>query len=87
MRSVLPLEQAVLAHRKTAADEWHSFRHVRPNPYEVYTSLGSDVLRAGAGLAFLHQAMTGKVPFRREEFIRQLNELPGDWPPPEETGG
>jgi hypothetical protein len=36
--------------------------------------------------AFLHQAMTGKVPFRREEFIRQLNELPGDWPPPEETG-
>lgn len=39
MGSVLPLEQAVLAHQKTAADEWHSFRHVRPNPYEVYTSL------------------------------------------------
>ena len=37
--------------------------------------------------AFLHQAMTGKVPFGREEFVRQLNELPGDWPPPEETGG
>jgi hypothetical protein len=39
--------------------------------------------------------MTGKVPFRREEFIRQLNVLPGDrqlnvlpgdWPPPEKTG-
>ena len=42
MRSVLPLEQAVPAHQKTAADEWHSFRHVRPNPYEVYTSLGSE---------------------------------------------
>ena len=39
-----------------------------------------NVPRAGAGLTFLHQAITGKVPFRREEFIPQLNELPGDWP-------
>ena len=35
--------------------------------------------------AFLQQAMTGR-PFDREEFVRQLNELPGDWPPPEEIG-
>ena len=35
--------------------------------------------------AFLQQAMTGR-PFDREEFVRQLNELPGDWSPPEEPG-
>ena len=35
--------------------------------------------------SFLQQAMTGR-PFDREEFVRQLNELPGDWPPPGETG-
>jgi hypothetical protein len=27
--------------------------------------------------------MAKKRPFDREEFVRQLNELPGDWPPPE----
>jgi hypothetical protein len=36
--------------------------------------------------AFLHQAMTGKQPFERDVFRRQLNELPGDWPSPEEIG-
>ena len=47
----------------------------------VFTSrFRGKVPRAGADLTFLHQAITGKVPFRREEFIRQLNELPGDWP-------
>jgi len=35
--------------------------------------------------SFLHQAMTG-TPFERDVFRRQLNELPGDWPPPEEPG-
>jgi hypothetical protein len=50
--------------------DWHNVMHMIMGPVS----------------AFLHQAMTGKVPFRREEFIRQLNELPGDWPPPEETG-
>ena len=35
--------------------------------------------------SFLQQAMTRR-PFDREEFVRQLNELPGDWPPPEEIG-
>ena len=51
--------------------DWHNVMHMIMGPVS----------------AFLHQAMTGKAPFRREEFIRQLNELPGDWPPPEETGG
>jgi hypothetical protein len=27
--------------------------------------------------------MARKRPFDREEFVRQLNELPGEWPPPE----
>ena len=31
----------------------------------------------------VYQAMARKRPFDREEFVRQLNELPGDWPPPE----
>ena len=51
--------------------DWHNVMHMIMGPVS----------------AFLHQAMTGKVPFRREEFIRQLNELLGDCPPPEETGG
>ena len=34
---------------------------------------------------FLQQAMTGR-PFDRDVYRRQLNELPGDWPPPEELG-
>jgi hypothetical protein len=36
--------------------------------------------------SFLHQAMTGTQLFEREVFRRQLNELPGDWSPPEEPG-
>jgi hypothetical protein len=51
--------------------DWHNVMHMIMGPVSVS----------------VHQAMTGKAPFRREEFIRQLNELPGDWPPPEETGG
>jgi hypothetical protein len=35
--------------------------------------------------SFLQQAMTGR-PFDRDVYRRQLNELPGDWPPPEEIG-
>ena len=35
--------------------------------------------------AFLQQAMTG-LPFDRDVYRQQLNELPGDWPPPEEIG-
>jgi hypothetical protein len=34
--------------------------------------------------SFLHQAMTAKQPFDREVFRRRGNELPGDWPSPEE---
>jgi hypothetical protein len=34
----------------------------------------------------VYQAMARKRPFDREEFVRQLDELPGDWPPPEEIG-
>jgi hypothetical protein len=37
--------------------------------------------------SFLYQAMTAKQPFDRDEYRRQLNELPGDWPSPEEIGG
>ena len=35
--------------------------------------------------SFLQQAMTG-LPFDRDVYRQQLNELPGDWPPPEEIG-
>ena len=35
--------------------------------------------------SFLQQAMTGR-PFDRDVYRQQLNELPGDWPPPEEIG-
>ena len=35
--------------------------------------------------AFLQQAMTGR-PFDRDVYRQHLNELPGDWPPPEEIG-
>jgi hypothetical protein len=34
--------------------------------------------------SFLYQAMTAKQPFDREVYRRRLDELPGDWPPPQE---
>jgi len=34
----------------------------------------------------LYQAMTDKRPFDREDYVRRLAELPGDWPPPSELG-
>jgi len=34
----------------------------------------------------VHETLARKRPFDREEFVRQLNELPGHWPPPEELG-
>jgi hypothetical protein len=34
----------------------------------------------------LHQAMTERQPFDREDYARRLDALPGDWPPPEELG-
>ena len=48
--------------------DWHNVMHMIMGPVS----------------AFLHQAMTGKQPFDREVYRRQLNELPGDWPPPGE---
>jgi hypothetical protein len=29
---------------------------------------------------------TEKRPFDHEDWVRRLDELPGDWPPPEELG-
>ncbi len=34
----------------------------------------------------IHRAMTKNQPFDRAGYVRRLNELPGDWPPPEEPG-
>ncbi len=50
--------------------DWHNVMHMIMGPVS----------------SFLHQAMAAKQPFKREEYLRQLNELPGDWPPPEEIG-
>jgi hypothetical protein len=30
--------------------------------------------------------MTEKLPFDRADYVRQLAELPGAWPPPNELG-
>ena len=50
--------------------DWHNVMHMIMGPVS----------------AFLYQAMTAKQPFDREVYRRQLNELPGDWPSPEEIG-
>ena len=50
--------------------DWHNVMHMVMGPVS----------------SFLHQAMTAKQPFDRDVYRRQLNELPGDWPPPEELG-
>lgn len=50
--------------------DWHNVMHMIMGPVS----------------SFLQQAMTGKQPFKREEYLRQLNDLPGDWPPPPEIG-
>ena len=34
----------------------------------------------------LYWAMAEKRPFDREDYVRRLAELPGDWPPPSELG-
>jgi hypothetical protein len=34
----------------------------------------------------LHRAMTEQRPFDRENYAQRLNELPGDWPSPQELG-
>ena len=34
----------------------------------------------------IDRAMAEKRPFDRADYIRRLNALPGDWPPPEELG-
>jgi len=51
--------------------DWHNVMHMIMGPVS----------------SFLYQAMTEKQPFDREVYRRQLNELPGDWPSPEEIGG
>jgi hypothetical protein len=51
--------------------DWHNVMHLIMGPVS----------------SFLYQAMTAKQPFDRDEYRRQLDELPGDWPPPEEIGG
>ena len=50
--------------------DWHNVMHMIMGPVS----------------SFLHQAMTAKQPFDRDVYRRQLNELPGDYPPPEELG-
>jgi hypothetical protein len=34
----------------------------------------------------MYQTMAEKRPFDRDDYVRRLGELPGDWPPPEELG-
>jgi hypothetical protein len=33
-----------------------------------------------------HRTMIQKQPFDRDDYVRRLNGLPGDWPPPEKLG-
>ncbi len=50
--------------------DWHNVMHMIMGPVS----------------SFLYQAMTEKRPFDHEVYRRQLDELPGDWPAPEEIG-
>jgi len=50
--------------------DWHNVMHLISGP------VGEAVYRT----------MAEKLPFDREDYVRQLAELPGDWPPPEELG-
>jgi Domain of unknown function (DUF1841) len=50
--------------------DWHNVMHMISGP---------------VGEAVYH-TMTEERPFDREDYVRQLAELPGDWPPPEELG-
>ena len=50
--------------------DWHNIMH----------------MIAGLVAEAVHRAMTEKQPFDREDYARRLDELPGDWPPPEESG-
>jgi hypothetical protein len=31
----------------------------------------------------VHRATTENTPFDADDYVRRLNALPGDWPPPE----
>ncbi len=50
--------------------DWHNVMHM------IMGLVSQDVYRA----------MTEKRPFDREDYVRRLNELPEDWPPPDEIG-
>ena len=50
--------------------DWHNIMHM------ISGLVAEDVRRS----------MTEKQPFDREDYARRLGELPGDWPPPEESG-
>jgi hypothetical protein len=47
--------------------DWHNIMHM------IAVPVAEDV----------HRAMTEQRPFDREDYARRLDELPGDWPPPE----
>ena len=50
--------------------DWHNVMHM------IMELVNEDIYRA----------MAEKRPFDRADYIRRLNALPGDWPPPEELG-
>ena len=50
--------------------DWHNVMHLIMGPVS----------------AAVNRTLAERQPFDREDYVRQLAELPGDWPPPEELG-
>ena len=50
--------------------DWHNVMH----------------LVMGPATGAVYHSLAEKRPFDRADYVRQLAELPGDWPPPEELG-
>ena len=50
--------------------DWHNVMHLIMGPVS----------------AAVYQTLAERQPFDRDDYLRRLAELPGDWPPPEQLG-
>ena len=64
-------------------ETWHTVQRLAWLGYDWHNVMH---MIMGPASSLLYQAMTAKQPFDREVYRRELDELPGDWPPPEEIG-